>query len=131
MTLMIHLPNTVADTLRKAAKRRKLSPEALAVQIIEEALIPEELPTLGESLRDNTLPSLEEIVAKIQALPRDPRNIRPATASLQELLENAPEDPEFDLDEWQRQWELVEQEMKEIERADQERDRQDRDRYGY
>ncbi len=123
MTMMIQLPNTVAATLRKAAKRRQISPDVLAAQLIEDALTAEALPAVEATLTSDVLPSLEQLVAKIQGLPRDPRNIRPATASLKELLENAPEDPEFDLDEWQRQWDLFEQELKDIERADRERDR--------
>lgn len=123
MTMMIQLPNTVAATLRKAAKRRQISPDVLAAQLIEDALTAEALPAVEATLTSDVLPSLEQLVAKIQGLPRDPRNIRPATASLKELLENAPEDPEFDLDEWQRQWDMFEQELKDIERADRERDR--------
>ncbi len=101
MALTIQLPNTIADTLRKAAKHRQLSPEMLAVQIIQEALAPEGSLSFRDPVAGE-VPSLEEIVAKIQALPRDPGNIRPATASLEELLANAPEDPNFDLAEWQR-----------------------------
>ena len=123
MTMMIQLPNTVAATLRKAAKRRQISPDVLAAQLIEDALTAEALPAVEATLTSDVLPSLEQLVAKIQGLPRDPRNIRPATASLKELLENAPEDPEFDLDEWQRQWDMFEEEVKDIERADRERDK--------
>ena len=106
MTLLITLPKTTEASLREAAERRKIAPETLAAQILEEALVPDPFPTL------------EEVVAKIKALPRDPDNIRPATASLRELLENAPEDPDFDLVRWQEEWDRVEAEMKAIERAD-------------
>jgi len=122
MTIMIQLPNPVEDSLRQAARRQRLTPEAYAAQLIEDALTTAELPGIKEGPTPEVLTTLEELVASIQSLPRDPNNIRPATGSLQELLENAPEDPEFDLDEWQRQWDLFEQELKEIERADRERD---------
>ena len=123
MTIMIQLPNPVEDSLRKAAQRRHLSPEALAAQLIEGALMTEILSSPTDGPTSDVLPTLEEIVAKIKALPSDPANIRPATGSLKELLENAPQDPDFDLAEWQQQWGLFEQELREIEQTDRERDR--------
>ncbi len=105
MTIMIQLPNVVEKHLREAAIKQQVSPEALAAQILEEALVGEIFPTL------------EEVIAKIKALPPNPHAIRPATASLKELLENAPVDPDFDLEAWQREWAKVEKEMKAITRA--------------
>ena len=49
---------------------------------------------------------------EIKAEPPNPAAIRPATGSLAEALQNAPEDPDFDLETWTRQWEAVEAEMK-------------------
>jgi hypothetical protein len=37
--------------------------------------------------------------------------IRRATASLQELLENSPVDPNFDIAQWQREWAAIEAEI--------------------
>ena len=45
----------------------------------------------------------------------------PATfvpGSLAEALQNAPHDPDFDLETWTRQWDAIEAEMKAIDRAD-------------
>lgn len=42
----------------------------------------------------------------------------PATASLAELLQNAPEDPDFDLESWTQQWQAIEAEMKALDRTD-------------
>ena len=105
MTLLISLPKTTERDLMEAARKQKTTPEALAAQILTEALAPDPFPTL------------EEVVAKIKALPVKPENIRAATGSLQEHLEADPEDPEFDLEAWQRDWQKVEKEMKEISRA--------------
>jgi hypothetical protein len=67
---------------------------------------------------DNLWSSLEDIVAKSRAIPPDPGSYHPPTASLAELLTNAPHDPTFDLEEWRREWEAVEAEMRAISRAD-------------
>jgi cell pole-organizing protein PopZ len=62
-------------------------------------------------------PTLEEVVAQIKATPPNPAAIHPATASLADLLLDAPEDPDFDLERWTQQWAAVEAEMKAITRA--------------
>ena len=78
MTIMISVPSALEDTLRKAARRQRLSPEQLAVQILEDALTADDLTTL------------EEVVARTKALPRRPENIRPAVGSLRDLLAGDP-----------------------------------------
>ena len=60
----------------------------------------------------------EEVVADIKRLGPGVSSVQPATASLRELLENAPSDPDFDLEEWTRDWAKIEAEMKEAERRD-------------
>ncbi|MBP9501390.1 MAG: hypothetical protein KBF17_04435 [Candidatus Promineofilum sp.] len=106
MTISIQLSETLEKNLRRAARQRRLSPEKLAAQILEEALFVE------------TSPNLEEVIAKIKALPPNPHAIRPAVGSLKEALEAAPEDPNFNLEKWQRQWAAVEEEMKAMDRVD-------------
>lgn len=59
----------------------------------------------------------EEVVAKIQATPLNPRSIRPGQGSLAEALHSAPEDPNFDLATWEREWAEVEAEIKAMARA--------------
>ncbi|MCZ2114591.1 MAG: hypothetical protein LC131_12280 [Anaerolineae bacterium] len=105
MTITIKLPAPIEESLREAATIQRISPEELAAQILEEAFQLELFETL------------EQVVERAKRLPRNPDNIRPATASLKELLEDAPVDPEFDLTAWQRDWQKVEKEMKEISRA--------------
>lgn len=62
--------------------------------------------------------TLEEVVADIKRLGPGIPNIHEATASLAELLENAPHDPDFNLEEWQREWAKVEAEMKAADERD-------------
>lgn len=69
-----------------------------------------------ETIRND--PELIALVERIKATPPNPAMIHPATASLADLLQNAPEDPDFDLETWTRQWQAVEAEMKAIDRAD-------------
>ncbi|MEW6402534.1 MAG: hypothetical protein AB1649_12095 [Chloroflexota bacterium] len=52
------------------------------------------------------------MVERIKVTPPNPAAIRPATGSLAEALQNAPEDPDFDLETWTRQWAAIEAEMK-------------------
>lgn len=106
MTISISVPNTLEDNLRREARRQHLSPEQLAVQILEDALA------------DDDLPTLEEVVAKIKALPRRPQNIRPAVGSLRDLLASDSEDANFDLEAWQQEWMKVEEELRATTLAD-------------
>jgi prevent-host-death family protein len=73
-------------------------------------------PANIETIRND--PELVALVERIKATPPNPAAIRPATGSLAEALQNAPEDPDFDLETWTRQWDAIEAEMKAIDRAD-------------
>ena len=70
----------------------------------------------AETIRND--PEMIALVERIKATPPNPAAIHPATVSLAELLQNAPEDPDFDLETWTRQWDAIEAEMKAIDRAD-------------
>lgn len=63
-------------------------------------------------------PEMIALVEAIKATPPNPAAIRPATGSLAEALQNAPEDPDFDLESWTEQWNAIEAEMKARDRAD-------------
>ncbi|HEY83672.1 MAG TPA: type II toxin-antitoxin system Phd/YefM family antitoxin [Chloroflexi bacterium] len=69
-----------------------------------------------ETIRND--PELIALTEWIRATPPNPAAIHPATDSLAELLQNAPEDSNFDLETWTRQWETIEAEMKAIDRSD-------------
>jgi len=68
-----------------------------------------------EAIRND--PEMIALVERIKATPPNPATIRPATGSLAEALQDAPEDPDFDLETWTRQWDAIEAEMKAIDRA--------------
>jgi predicted DNA-binding antitoxin AbrB/MazE fold protein len=71
----------------------------------------------GESIEETEqedYPTLTEIIAEIRTMQPNPTNFHSATQSLAELLMNSPEDPSFDVEEWNREWARVEAEMKAI-----------------
>ena len=70
----------------------------------------------AKTVRNN--PEMIALVERIKATLPNPATIRPATGSLAEALRNAPEDPNFDLETWTRQWNSIEAEMKAIDQAD-------------
>jgi hypothetical protein len=55
--------------------------------------------------------TLEEIVADIQRRGPGVPNVTEVTASLANLLRQAPHDPDFDLEEWKREWARIEAEI--------------------
>ena len=101
-TLLDHLRRNNAQKLSELCVDLDMTRQAVSkhLKILEDALALE--PEL----------ELEDVVARIKALSPNPNSIRPATESLQALLESAPDDPEFDWAEWQAGWTAVEAEMK-------------------
>jgi plasmid stability protein len=93
MAITITLPDEIEIQLQRKAQGQHLSVEELALEILGHALETEE-----------PFPTPEEVVAKIQATPPNPHNIRPAGGSLAGALRNAPDDPDFDLVAWNREW---------------------------
>ena len=130
MTLTITLPEKIAEQLQRKAKERHLSATAVAIDLLENALDEQTnfhpalvngkiLVTETDDGAEEDFPTPEEVVAKIKALgPSNPRNIRLAQGSLAEMLRSIPSDPDFDFEEWNRQWAEIEAEMKAINRAD-------------
>lgn len=55
--------------------------------------------------------TLEELVADIKRRGPGVPNFREATASLAEALRSAPHDPDFNLEEWNREWTKIEAEI--------------------
>jgi len=129
MTLTITLPEKIAEQLQRKAKERHLSATAVAIDLLENALDEQTnfhpalvngkiLVTETDDGAEEDFPTPEEVVAKIKALgPSNPRNIRLAQGSLAEVLCSIPSDPDFDFEEWNRQWAEIEAEMKAINRA--------------
>ena len=106
MAVTIILPDELETQLQRKAQVQQLSVEELALEILGQALETEK-----------PFPSPEEVVTKIQATPPNPHSIRPADGSLAEALRNAPNDPNFDLAAWNREWAAIEAEMQAITRA--------------
>ena len=107
MSVTITLPDEIAQSLQAKAKAQQVSLDTLVTNLLTDALD-------AEAEDDE----LEALVVRIKATPPNPASIRPATGSLVEALKNAPEDPDFDLEAWNREWAKIEAEIKAINRAD-------------
>ena len=105
MSITITLPDELETQLQQRAQAQNRSVEELALDLLTDALEANE-----------TYLTPEEVVVKIRATPPNPHSIRPARGSLAEALRQAPQDPEFDLVVWEREWAAVEAEMKALTR---------------
>lgn len=100
MTITVTIPQDLAAKLRAMAERQGADPEQFTVDLLMKDL------TYADSI-----PTLEEVVAQIWSLP--PSTVILAKASLLEYLERTMiDDPDFDADEWDRQWAVIEAETK-------------------
>jgi plasmid stability protein len=107
MTVDITLPQDLATLLQERAEAENRTLEEEALYLLRTAL------ANGEAE-----PTPEQVVARIQATPAKPANMRPAQGSLAEALRSGMEDQAFDLAEWNQAWQSVENEMRAITRAD-------------
>jgi len=105
MAITITLDDNLLVELENRAKKQQLSVEQFALSILTEAV------------QETDFATPREAVARIQATPPNPTQIRPATANLADLLHAISGDPSFDLDSWKRQWSVVEAELKARTRA--------------
>jgi predicted CopG family antitoxin len=107
VSVTITIPDDLAGRLEAMARVQNQSVDDLILSLLK------------ESASEEAFPTLEEVVARIKATPPNPNNLRPAVGSLADYLARpVPPDPDFNLEEWQRQWDAVEAEMKAAERAD-------------
>ncbi len=102
MSVTITLPQTLEAELESAAEARNSSIEELALAILGHVMA-------------NRAPSPEDVADEIRAAPS--AKAHPASGSLAEALRDAPEDHDFDLEVWRREWSAVETEMKALSRA--------------
>jgi hypothetical protein len=106
MTVTIMMPDEMENQLKRKAEKKHLSLEELILDL------------LADALETGTPPLIpEEIVARIKATPGNPNSLRPASGSLAEALRQAPNDPDFELTTWNRQWAAVEAELQTVTRA--------------
>jgi len=102
-TEAVVIPPEYARKLQKGAPVR-------VILLVEEKVNGE----VEESEMPADLPSLEEIVAKIQRMGPNPNNITPASGLLAEKLAHPLTEPDstFDLEVWTRDWDYIEAHMK-------------------
>ena len=108
----------------EAGDLRKGAPLRVILLVDEQAQLEE---TAQEALAD--LPSLEDLVAEIRRMGPNPNNITLGEGNLAEKLAHPVTelDPTFDLEEWTREWDRVEAEMKAQSLAHEEAERQEWD----
>ena len=106
MPLTVTLPDPLAFQLESRAKVQKVPLGQMIVDMLFNVI--EREPTIDQTL--------EELIAEIKATPPNPASFRPATGSLLEALKDAPNEPEIDVESWNREWAAVEAEMKTITR---------------
>jgi len=111
MTLTISLPDEVQAKLEERAKVVKWSVEEMAIHLLDKALSPTSRPGPLEL-------KPEDVVQRILSSPPKPQNIRPAIGSLSHALREGKSEYELNLEEWQKEWAVVEAEMRAIEKAD-------------
>ena len=102
MTLSIALSDTLEQKLNNEAKKRKLTPEQVVIDI------------LARVFDDDSTLTVSEVVTRIKATPPNPAMITQPQGSLVEALRSGPVDPNFDLNTWEREWAAAEKELKRI-----------------
>jgi len=103
MTVTITLPQNLEAQLKQKAQIQKSSIEEMVLEILDRALT-----------ADNDAPSPENVVAKIRALPPKTSNLRTPSGSLATALRQAPINPEFDLQKWEKEWTEAKAEMRQM-----------------
>ena len=64
------------------------------------------------------IPSVAEVVARIQALSPNPAMVTQPKGSLADALRDGPTNPDFDLQQWEQEWAEAEAELKRIDLED-------------
>jgi hypothetical protein len=110
MTTTITLPDRLADQLQQRADAQQRSVESLVIAYVEAGLT-----DATEEEED----SLEALVARIKAMPRNPMNPRPAQGNLAETLRalEAMED-DVDIEAESAAFRAAEEELRALDRAD-------------
>ena len=104
--MTISLPDDIGRKIQSRAEAEGISVNALVTDLVLQAL---------EAEDDLTL---EEFVARIQAMPPNPASVRPAQGSLLAALQSKPIDSDFDQATWEKEWAAAEAELKALDRAD-------------
>lgn len=113
MALQISLPDELAGELTRRASQQRRTAQEVVIDMLSGLLAIE---------KNDESETLEQVVARIQSLPRNPAALRPAQGSLADALRNSPTDESFDLKEWQHEWAKAEAEIREMTVSDAIRD---------
>lgn len=106
MPTTITLPDDMAKRLEARASARRMELDELVTGLLSDVLE-----------REEDYPTLDRVIAEIKEAHPNLDTFHPATQSLADKLANSPEDPDFDLAAWNRQWAEVAAEMKAVTRA--------------
>lgn len=102
MVTTITVPDPLVIRLEQHALAQHRSLESVALDLLTTALDTMSL-----------LPSVADVVNRIQAVAPNPQNIRVASGSLADALRSAASaEDTFDRDQWERQWRDVENEIR-------------------
>jgi hypothetical protein len=123
MDITLVLPETMVERLERQAGKLNVSLDDMAWKLLNDALVKESAATTHPDNGDkDDLPSLEEVVARIKAIPPNPAAVVPATKTIEEVVAyweaNPPDESDISPEEWERLWAAFEQELKAIDRAD-------------
>ena len=120
MPTTVTLPDELTQRLQVEADRQHQSLDQLVAELLTVTLTREEAAAQAPLVEggDNGWPSLEAVVAKIKATPPNRHAFQPATTNLAELLTGVEEDPLFDEQAWNHEWQKVEQLIEAIDHAD-------------
>ena len=113
MALQISLPDELAGELTRRASQQRRTAQEVVIDLLNHAF------GIGEDTYSETP---EQVVARIQALPKNPDALRPAQESAADALRRTITNKDFDLDAWEREWATVEAEMREMTILDEIRD---------
>ena len=121
MAMTITLSESIAERLQAHANQFQLSADALAEKLLADALPVSKTNGFQLPPADDDLSSLEEVIAKIKAIPPNPAAIELGAkvgdmAYIQSLLDNPPTDT-LTVAEWEEHWSAFEQELKALDRA--------------
>lgn len=137
MAVTVTLSDDVSKRLLFYARKSHLSVDTIADKLLGDALPSPEVDMLESresemnginTIHDNdALPSFDEILVQIKAIPPSRTTIKPATKTLKELVAdlkaNPPSEDLLTFEEMWSKWQSFEQELKAMDEADALRDR--------
>lgn len=105
MSLRVNLPDELAGELAQRATQQRRTAQEVVIDLLNRAL--------GIDQVDG-FETPEQVVARIQTLPRNPAALHPAQESLADALRRTSTNEDFDLEEWNQEWAKVEAEIRSL-----------------